>query len=120
MKFLIDKNLSPTLSTSLNEHGFDSIHVKHLNKSSASDEEIFQIAFEENRIIITADVDFGYILSKWKHNLPSVIIFRFFPYNPVIQFSNIIKIIEEFGSDLINGSLVVIEPSRIRIKQLPF
>lgn len=120
MKFLIDNNLSPTLSTSLSEHGFDAIHVKNLNKSSASDEEIFQIAFEENRIIITADVDFGYILSKWKYNLPSVIIFRFFSYNPVIQFSNIIKIIEEFSSELINGSLVVIEPSRIRIKQLPF
>lgn len=41
MKFLIDNNLSPTLSTSLNEDGFDSIHVRHLNKSSASNEEIF-------------------------------------------------------------------------------
>ncbi|MFA5805593.1 MAG: DUF5615 family PIN-like protein [Melioribacteraceae bacterium] len=120
MKFLIDNNLSPELAKSLNESGFDCVHVQMLNKSSASDEEIFQIAYEEKRIIITADVDFGYILSKWKYNLPSIILFRFFPYNPIIQFGNIIKVVEEYSSDLINGSIIVIEPSRVRIKRLPF
>ena len=120
MKFLIDNNLSPELSKSLNESGYDSVHVKQLNKSTATDEEIFQIAFNENRIIITADVDFAFILSKWEHNLPSIILFRFFSYNPIIQFSRIVKLVKEFGEDLTNGSLIVVEPSRVRIKQLPY
>lgn len=120
MKFLIDNNLSPELSKSLIQSGFDSVHVKQLKKSSASDDELFQIAFEENRIIITADVDFGYIMSKWKHNLPSIILFRSFSYNPTIQFDNIIKVVKKFSKNLIDGSIIVIEPARIRIKQFPF
>jgi len=66
MKFLIDNNLSPLLSTQLNEAGFDSVHVKEIRMQTSSDKQIFQRAYKEERIIVSADTDFGYILSQWK------------------------------------------------------
>ena len=43
---------------------------------AASDKEIFDKAFNEDRIIISADTDFSMLLSVWKKNKPSFILFR--------------------------------------------
>lgn len=119
MKFLIDNNISPEISVLLNKSGHDSIHVKNIGKHKAPDNEIFTFAFEEGRIIVTADIDFSYILSQWHHNLPSVLLFRYFPYDPKKQSKAILEISTKFESELISGSLIIIEPNKIRIRSLP-
>jgi len=119
MKFLIDNNLSPKLSVLISTIGFESLHVKDIGKQNSTDQEIFEFAFENNFIIITADTDFGYLLSRWNKNLPSVILFRFFTYNPQTQLSAIKVITENHSAELINGSLILIEPEKIRIRTLP-
>lgn len=119
MKFLIDNNISPKISVLLNKSGHDSIHIKNIGKHKASDNEIFALAFEQERIIITADIDFSYILSQWHHNLPSVLLFRYFPYNPEIQSKAILEIALRFESELLSGSLIIVEPDKIRIRPLP-
>lgn len=100
MKFLIDNNLSPQLSNLLTELNYDAVHVRGYKMQAASDEEIFLTAFKEERIIVTADTDFGFILSKWNKNLPSVIIFRFFSTKPEIQFETIKHIVKYFKAEL--------------------
>ena len=74
MKFLIDNNLSPQLAVLLRNQNLDVIHVKEIGKQSSVDVEIFELAYQEQRIIITADTDFGFLLSQWNFNLPSVIL----------------------------------------------
>ncbi|MEW5694301.1 MAG: DUF5615 family PIN-like protein [Candidatus Hydrogenedentota bacterium] len=76
MKFWVDNNLSRKLSNLINELGYDSEHVGELNLHASTDENIFKVAYEENRIIISADTDFGYLLSKWGKRHPSLILFR--------------------------------------------
>lgn len=120
MKFFVDNNLSPKLSKKLNEEGFDSIHAKDINFQKASDEDIFRRASEEERIIVSADTDFGFILSRWNKSLPSIVLFRHFSTVPELQFQYIITTIEKFKDDLNKGSLIIIEPTRTRIKNLPF
>jgi predicted nuclease of predicted toxin-antitoxin system len=58
-----------------------------LNLQKASDYDIFLRAYEEKRIIISLDTDFGFILSQWKKNLPSVILLDFFPPIQISRFS---------------------------------
>ena len=120
MKFLIDNNLSPKLSNFLFSIGHDSKHVKELKLEAADDRQIFELAYMENRTIVTADTDFGYILSNWDYNSPSIILFRHFTYNPQKQFDTLKIILPHAEDDILKGSIIVIEPSRYRIKRLPF
>ena len=76
LKFLIDNALSPIFSKQLRTYGYDAIHVRDIDMQTCSDEEIFERAQKEKRIIVSADTDFGTILTLRNEQFPSVIIFR--------------------------------------------
>jgi predicted nuclease of predicted toxin-antitoxin system len=120
MKFLVDNPLSKAFAQKLSEAGLDVVHVRDLGLHKAPDEKIFDLAQKENRIIISADTDFGTILALRKHCSPSVVIFRCVrnrqPLKQAVLFLNLLPKISE---DLEKGSVVVIEDARIRIRNLP-
>ncbi len=120
MDFLIDNNLSPSLCKFLIETGHSAVHTKELKMSGASDDELFLYAYINNKIIISADTDFGFILSKWKQNLPSVILLRFISTIPSIQIEYLRKIILNYESELVEGAIIVVDSQKVRIKKLPF
>ena len=121
MKFLIDNALSPIVSEGLKKLGYDSLHVKEIGLQKADDNDIFERAFQEERTIISADTDFGYLLSKWTKNKPSVIIFRKGSERDPVKQVDLLK--TNLCSVLIDiietGSIVIIEPTRIRTRELP-
>ena len=76
MRFLVDNALSPLISERLRSSGHDSVHVRDYGLQAADDEVIFDRAAEENRIIVSAEADFGTLLAARAANKPSVIPFR--------------------------------------------
>lgn len=119
MKFFVDNNLSPRLSAALRGSGFDSVHAKDYHMQRASDEEIFQVAAREDRIIISADTDFGFILSRWRQEKPSVILFRGFPSLFEKQLKALQIAIARYELELREGCIIVIEQKGFRIRRLP-
>ncbi|BBX13045.1 hypothetical protein MNVM_21260 [Mycobacterium novum] len=59
MRLLPDENLSPVLSSFLTEAGHDVVHVRDRGLASAADEVVLTLAADENRVLISADTDFG-------------------------------------------------------------
>ncbi|MBI4848123.1 MAG: DUF5615 family PIN-like protein [Nitrospirae bacterium] len=119
MKFLVDNALSPLIATGLKDAGIDAIHVREIGLQSAADLTIFELAAKEDRIIISADTDFGTLLARLHYLKPSVILFRGSMKHPGSQLSILLKYLPEIKGTLEQGSIVVIEDYRIRIRVLP-
>lgn len=121
MKFLIDNALSPTVAVALANAGHDALHVRDINMQAASDSEIFDRAAQEERIVVSADTDFAALLAERSGSEPSVILFRHgAERGPELQASLLLANLPGLDADLAAGSIIVIEPGRIRIRRLPF
>lgn len=63
MKFLIDNALSPSVALALRSEGHNVLQVRDINLQRANDEVIIRRASDEDRILISADTDFGSLLA---------------------------------------------------------
>lgn len=120
MRFLIDNPISPHVSEALAHAGHDALHVRDYNLQAVDDATIFERAAKEGRIIVTADTDFGFLLAKRQVRQPSVILFHHsFSHRPGEQAKILLKNLPDLIVALEEGSLVVLEGRRIRIRTLP-
>lgn len=120
MRFLVDNALSPILAEQLEEAGHDVAHVRDYDMQAVSDEEILIRAQHEKRVVVSADTDFGTLLATRREPEPSVILFRHgTERRPEHQAKTLLSNLKSIEADLSAGSVVVIEPSRIRVRSLP-
>jgi predicted nuclease of predicted toxin-antitoxin system len=120
LRFLVDNALSPVVAEALVAAGHDALHVRDLGMQAATDEEIFEVAADEGRTIVSADTDFGTILALRRTAEPSVLIFRRSSgRRPEDQARLLLRQLPRISDALERGSVVVIEEDRLRIRALP-
>ena len=76
MRFLLDECLPPQMAELLRAAGHDCAHTCELGLGGQPDEQIMALADRDNRILISADTDFGELLANAPVLAPSVILLR--------------------------------------------
>ena len=76
MRFLIDNNLSPLLAESLKAAGHDAVHLRDLAMQAARDPDVLERAQADERVLVSADTDFGGLLPRSHATGPSVLLIR--------------------------------------------
>lgn len=64
MRFLVDAQLPPALARVLASHGHEASHVYDLGMHKATDTDIWQLALDQDAVLVTKDEDFAHRLRQ--------------------------------------------------------
>jgi predicted nuclease of predicted toxin-antitoxin system len=120
VKFLIDNNLSPLLADALKAAGHDAVHLRDLWMQAATDHIVLEHARADERILVSADTDFGGLLARSGASTPSVILIRRLAGRRAAEQAAIILAnLDQVAEDLTAGAIVVLHEDSLRVRRLP-
>ena len=117
LRFLADESCDFAVVRALRAAGFDVLAVSEVTIRSV-DRDLIEQASREQRILITEDKDFGWLVYVSHVDSPGIILIRF-PGNARTTLSETIRrIVQEQGDHLV-GAFVVVQPGHVRISRRP-
>jgi len=119
MEVLLDMPVSPLLIEVLQVHGHEGVHAHEVDLDRAPDCELLEIARRENRVVITADLDFPRLLALSSADGPGLILFRGGNYSDAEMCDLLNRVLTEVPPDILETSVCVVDKRRIRFTRLP-
>lgn len=119
MKTLLDMPVTPQLINVLKKYGHEGVHAYQIGKDRAPDIELLNLARRENRVIITADLDFPRLLALSSASGPGIILFRGGNYSDDEMCDLLERVLESVAVDDLEKSICVVDHSRVRVTHLP-
>lgn len=116
MKFLADENMEWAVVETIRAFGYDVLAAHH-DLTGTTDEKLLEIAFLNDRILVTNDTDFGNLVFYRKQAAAGIILMRFLNENTSLKCKMIEHLLKHHANKLKNHFTVVSE-QQIRIKPL--
>ncbi len=114
MRFLLDVcAASRNMHALLTGMGHDVLSALERD-SRAADEDLLELANEEQRILITEDKDFGELV--FVHQMRHPCIIRFVEMHPGKKVAVMRYLIEHHADDMRGGAIIVVMRDRVRIR----
>jgi predicted nuclease of predicted toxin-antitoxin system len=117
MRFLADENVSREVVRRLLAVGHEVISIAETEPGS-SDRDVLKIAKSGNCILITEDRDFGELVIRQKLEVRGVILLELDRLSNAADAILVTEIVAGHA-DKLSDNLIVIEPTRVRIRPLP-
>ncbi len=120
MRFLIDANLSRRLAHALQQAGHNAESLIDRGLHGLDDEAVLELARAEQRVLISADTDFGALLVRQHAATPSIVLLRRSSHRrPERVAMLILSNLEQLRRHLDDGCIAVFQDEALRIRALP-
>ena len=119
MRFLADMGIPSSIVVQLRQRGHDAIHLREQGLQRLPDGEILRKAIDENRILLTLDLDFSEIVALSDNQKVGVVIFRLRNTRAHHIMARLEKVLRESSDALERGAVVSVDEHRHRVRSLP-
>lgn len=116
MKFKFDENPPSDLGTLLRTEGHDAHSVHDEDLQGATDPSIAKVCQEEQRILITLDLDFAHIKNYPPQNYSGIIILRLARQDRNTVLAIIPRILSLLQTEPITKRLWIVDDNKTRIR----
>lgn len=116
MRWLADECITVSLVRELRGAGHDVLYIAEF-AASLSDMEVIALASQEERLLLTADKDFGELVFRRGQAVPGLILLRIDPGNGLLLRARLLEAVDQFGQGLF-GRYIVIDEVRLRSRLL--
>jgi len=116
MKLKLDENISRHVKPMLMSLGHDVLTVADENLLSKPDKEIAGAAFNEERMLLTLDVEFADLRKYPPGSHPGILLFRPLSYGPRSVNQFIIDFMSSTDLEKLISCVVIIDSTRVRIR----
>jgi predicted nuclease of predicted toxin-antitoxin system len=116
VKFKLDENLSPSLATLFASTGHEAHSVVQQALGGQSDERVIDVCAEEQRALVTLDLDFSNILAYPPATFTGIVVLRLTNQAHVSVEAAIGRVLELLSQEPLLGKLWIVEDHRIRIR----
>jgi len=116
MKFKIDENLPIELATLLQNEGYDASTIYSEDLKGAKDPTVIAVCQQEQRVLITLDLDFADIKTYPPKDYAGIIVLRVYKQDKPYLISFFQKLIPAIGQYPLEGHLWIVEEGKIRIR----
>lgn len=112
LRFLADESCDFAVVRALRSKGYDVLAVSEYMQRS-DDRELIEQSYRENRILLTEDKDFGWLVFA-SHAVSAGVILIRYPNNVRSKLGqSVLQLVERHGDELVNA-FVVVQPGQIR------
>jgi predicted nuclease of predicted toxin-antitoxin system len=119
MKLLFDQSADFRLIPHLRGLGHDVTAISRNYPAGLADEDVLELARQEQRILVVADRDFGELIFHQRLTHAGVLFFRLPGAQLQTKIEHLDKALEDHGDELAAGEFVVVAPGNIRIADRP-
>jgi len=120
MRFLADMGVSPRCVEWLREHGHNAVHLYEEKLQNLSDKDILSKARDEERILLTMDLDYAQLISATgSDELPTVVIFRLSDQRPSTVQERLAVLMPTLNKWINAHAIISVGDQRIRFRALP-
>lgn len=105
--------LSPSLAAWLSQQGHDAVHAASLGLHTAADSDIIARAQREDRVIVTADLDYPRLLALAQATEPSLMLFRGGDWSEREVRDRLATILHSVSAADIRHSILTIDRKRV-------
>ena len=117
MKFKIDENLLVDAVKTFQEAGYNTVSVLDQSLQGCSDKTLISICKNENRILVTLDIDFANLLTYPPQEYAGIIVLRLKKYDKKHILTVLEKLISFMSKKLPESELWIVEENKIRIRK---